>query len=56
MQGRGWGSFARPDKYCASHILFWGYSFDNVEEKTNISLIHNYVYNPKMLYYLPDFK
>ena len=56
MQGRGWGYFARPDKYCASHILFWYYSFKNVEEKTNISFSHNYVYNPKMLYYLPDYK
>ena len=54
MQGRGWGYLARPDKYCASHILFWGYDFDNVVEKTNISFNHNYVYNPKRIYYIAD--
>ena len=36
MQGRGWGYFARSDKYCAGHILFWAYNFDNVVQKTNI--------------------
>ena len=54
MQGRGWSYFARPDKYCASHILFWGYGFDNVVEKTNISFNNNYVYNPKRIYFICD--
>ena len=54
MQGRGWGYSARPDQYCASHILFWGYGFENVKEKTNISFNNNYVYNPKRIYYLTN--
>ena len=54
MQGRGWSYFARPDQYCASHILFWGYGFDNVVEKTNISFNNNYVYNPKRIYFICD--
>ena len=52
MQGRGWGYLARRDKYCAGHILFWGYNFDNVIQKTNIYFKHNYVYNPRRLYYI----
>jgi hypothetical protein len=53
MQGRGWGYLARKDKYCASHILFWGYNFyDNVTQKTDIYLRHNYVYNPRRIYYI----
>ena len=54
MQGRGWGYSARPDQYCAGHILFWGYNFENVVEKTNISFSNNYVYNPRRLYYIAD--
>ena len=54
MQGRGWGYDARPDKYCAGHILFWGYGFDNVKQKTDIYFNHNYVYNPRRLYYIPS--
>ena len=54
MQGRGWGYLARPDKYCASHILFWGYGFDNVEEKTDIYFKNNYVYNPKRIYFIAE--
>ena len=56
MQGRGWGYLARPDKYCASHILFWAYSFDNVEQKTDIYFKNNYVYNPKRIYFIADQK
>ena len=52
LQGRGWGYFARNDKKCASHILFWGYNFDNVVEKTDMYFNHNYVYNPKRIYYV----
>ena len=54
LQGRGWGYLARSDKYCAGHILFWGYLFDNVEQKTNIYFNHNYIYNPKRIYYIAD--
>ena len=46
--------FSRPDQYCASHILFWGYGFDNGVEKTNISFNNNYVYNPKRIYFICD--
>ena len=53
-QGRGWSYFARLDQYCASHILFWGYGFDNVVEKTNISSNNNYVYNPKRIIFICD--
>ena len=56
LQGRGWGYFARPDKYCAGHILFWAYEFDNVEQKTDIYFNHNYVYNPKRIYFIADQK
>ena len=52
MQGRGWGYDARGDQYCAGHILFWGYGFDNVEKQTDIYFNHNYVYNPRRLYYI----
>ena len=52
LTGRGWGYLARPDKYCASHILFWGYGFENVVEKTNIYFHRNYVYNPKRIYFI----
>jgi hypothetical protein len=53
MQGRGWGYLARKDQYCASHILFWGYNFDdNVTQKTDIYFRHNYVYNPRRIYYI----
>ena len=56
LQGRGWGYFARPDKYCAGHILFWAYEFENVEQKTDIYFNHNYVYNPKRIYFIADQK
>ena len=52
LQGRGWGYMARPDKYCAGHILFWGYGFDNVEQNTKIYFNHNYVYNPRRIYFI----
>ena len=55
LAGRGWGYFARPDKYCACHILFWGLGFDNVEEKTKIYFNHNYVYNPKRIYFIAEY-
>jgi hypothetical protein len=57
LQGKGWGYLARPDKYCASHILFWGYGFgdlDIVEQKTKISFNHNYVYNPRRIYFIAE--
>ena len=47
-QGRGWGYEARPDKYPAASILFWGYEIDN----TDISFSNNILYNPRQLYYL----
>ena len=49
---------ARPDKYCASHILFWGYGFkdlDFVEQNTKIYFNHNYVYNPKRIYFIAEY-
>ena len=52
MQGRGWGYFARSDKYCAGHILFWGINIGNDTKKTNMSFNHNYVYNPKRIYFV----
>lgn len=47
-QGRGWGYEARPDKYAAGHILFWGYNIKN----TDISFDNNLVYNPRRLYFI----
>lgn len=47
-QGRGWGYEARPDKYPAASILFWGYEIDN----TDISFKNNVLYNPRQIYYL----
>ena len=47
-QGRGWGYDARPDKYAAGHILFWGYKIEN----TDIYFHHNTVYNPRRLYFI----
>jgi hypothetical protein len=55
LVGRGWGNLARPDKYCTCHILFWGYGFDNVEEKTKIYFNHNYIYNPKRIYFIAEY-
>jgi hypothetical protein len=54
LQGRGWGYLARNDKYCAGHILFWGYCFDNVIQKTDIYFNNNYVYNPKRIYFITE--
>ena len=34
--------------------MFWGYGFDGVVEKTNIYFNHNYVYNPRRLYYIAN--
>ena len=36
------------------HILFWGYGFEGVAEKTNIYFNHNYVYNPRRIYYIAN--
>ena len=47
-QGRGWGYEARPDKYAAAHILFWGYGIEN----TDIYFHHNLVYNPIRIYFI----
>lgn len=47
-QGRGWGYEARPDKYAAGHILFWGYNIKN----TKISFNNNLVYNPRRIYFI----
>lgn len=47
-QGRGWGYGARPDKYVAGHILFWGYKIEN----TDIYFHNNIVYNPRRLYFI----
>ena len=47
-QGRGWGYMARPDKYVAGHILFWGYTINN----TDIFFHHNIVYNPRRVYFI----
>lgn len=47
-QGRGWGYEARPDKYAAGHILFWGYNIEN----TDISFNNNLVYNPRRIYFI----
>lgn len=47
-QGRGWGYEARPDKYPAASILFWGYEIDN----TDILFKNNVLYNPRQIYYL----
>ncbi len=47
-QGRGWGYEARPDKYVAAHILFWGYNIEN----TDIYFNNNLVYNPRRLYFI----
>lgn len=47
-QGRGWGYEARPDKYAAGHILFWGYNIKN----TDISFDNNLVYNPRRIYFI----
>ncbi len=46
--GRGWGYDARPDKYNAAHILFWGYLLEN----TDIYFHDNTVYNPRRLYFI----
>lgn len=46
--GRGWGHEARPDKYVAAHILFWGYLIEN----TDIYFYDNVVYNPRRLYFI----
>ena len=54
LQGRGWGYLARSNKYCAGHILFWAYNFDNVVQKTNIYFNNNYIYNPKRIYYIAE--
>ena len=47
-EGRGWGYEARPDKYVAAHILFWGYNIEN----TDIYFHHNTVYHPRRLYFV----
>ena len=47
-QGRGWGYLARPDKYVAGSILFWGYTINT----TDIYFHHNYIYNPRRLYFI----
>jgi len=47
-QGRGWGYDARPDKYPAASILFWGYNIEN----TDITFKNNILYNPRQIYYL----
>ena len=47
-QGRGWGYLARPDKYVAGHVLFWGYTLTN----TDIYFHHNIVYNPRRIYFI----
>ena len=54
LQGRGWGYLARKDKYCAGHILFWGYCFNNVIQQTDIYFKNNYVYNPKRIYFITE--
>ena len=46
--GRGWGYDARPDKYGAAHILFWGYLIEN----TDIYFHHNIVYHPRRVYFV----
>lgn len=46
--GRGWGYEARPDKYGAAHILFWGYNIEN----TDIYFHHNIVYHPRRIYFI----
>ena len=52
LPGRGWGYYARPDQYCATHILFWGINIPNATEKMNIYFDHNYIYNPRLIYFV----
>ena len=52
LPGRGWGYFARPDQYCATHILFWGINITNKVQNTDIYFNHNYVYNPRQIYFV----
>lgn len=47
-QGRGWGYNARPDKYCAGAILFWGYLIKD----TKITFSNNLYYNPRRIYFI----
>lgn len=53
-QGRGWGYEARNDKYPAGHILFWGYTIDGKEDKTDIFFHNNVVYNPRRIYFIEE--
>lgn len=45
--GRGWGYFAREDKYASASILFWNYEI----EDTKINFNNNVFYNPRQIYY-----